>query len=137
MSATVFICTSCRQSNGESEEAGQIQPGFALAAALEARFAAVPGNLQVERVECLAVCGRPCTVALAEPGKWTYLIGDLTEATQLDDIVAGACAYAASENGLIPWKERPICFRKGVIARVPPLPHIKAAPSDKIPAMTV
>jgi predicted metal-binding protein len=28
--------------------------------------------------------------------------------------------FAASKDGIIPWKERPLSFRKGVIARIPP-----------------
>ena len=28
-----------------------------------------------------------------------------------------------SVGGIVPWKERPVSFRKGVVARVPPLPR--------------
>lgn len=68
------------------------------------------------------MCKRPCTIALAGPGRWTYLVGDLTLEDNLDDIVAASVSYAATENGIIPWRERPIAFRRGTIARVPPLP---------------
>ena len=32
-------------------------------------------NLAVAAVECLASCKRPCTAAIASPGKWTYVVG--------------------------------------------------------------
>ena len=37
------------------------------------------------------------------------------------DILAGAAAYAATEDGLVPWRERPVIFRKQSLARIPPL----------------
>lgn len=82
-------------------------------------------RLWAQPVECLAVCKRPCTVAFAAEGKWTYIIGDLDEASHIGDLVSAASSYALSENGIVPWKERPPFFRKGVVARVPPLPQWK------------
>ena len=79
--------------------------------------------LTVETVDCLAVCKRPCTVALVGADKWTYLIGDLDPCSHVDEIVAAAKSFAASDNGIVPWRERPASFRKGVIARVPPINH--------------
>ncbi len=72
-------------------------------------------------VDCLAVCKRPCTVALSGDGKWTYVVGDLQPDTHPDDVVNAALSYGATANGIIPWKERPQSFRKGVISRIPPL----------------
>jgi predicted metal-binding protein len=72
---------------------------------------------------CLAVCKRPCTVAFSGADKWTYLIGDLDPESHVDEIVSAAKSFAASENGIVPWRERPASFRKGVIARVPPINH--------------
>ena len=77
-------------------------------------------GITVRPVECLAVCKRPCTLALAAADKWTYVIGDLT-LEHSDDVVAAAIAFQRSPNGIVPWSERPQPFRKGVIARVPPL----------------
>ena len=80
-------------------------------------------RLTVTTVDCLAVCKRPCTVALVGADKWTYLIGDLDPGSHVDEIVAAAKSFAASDNGIVPWRERPASFRKGVIARVPPINH--------------
>ena len=95
-----------------------MRPGPALLAELREKL---HGHLvRVEPVECLGVCKRPCTVAMIAPGKWTYVTGDLTAASGAD-IAAAAIAYAATTNGMIPWRERPVAFRKGLVARIPPL----------------
>jgi predicted metal-binding protein len=39
----------------------------------------------------------------------------------VEEIVAAAISFERSENGIVPWKERPPTFRRGVIARVPPI----------------
>ncbi|MEQ1576245.1 MAG: DUF1636 domain-containing protein [Hyphomicrobium sp.] len=115
----VFVCISCRRQLGE--DAGQFDhPGPALAARVR-ELLEDDGNIDVVSVDCLAVCKRPCTVALAAQGKWTYVIGDLDNVTHCEDVAAAARAFANSENGIVPWKERPTTFRKGVISRIPPL----------------
>jgi predicted metal-binding protein len=117
---TIHVCTVCRRQREDLPE-GYDQPGIALAEALSERMAG--SGIAVLPVECLAVCKRPCTIALTADNKWTYLIGDLDAGLHLDEIVSGAEKFAASANGIVPWKERPASFRKGVVARVPPLPR--------------
>ena len=83
--------------------------------------ASLTGTSRFRAVERLSVCKRPCTVALAAPGKWTYVVGDLSREANVEDIVTAARRYAAAPDGLVPWRERPLPFRKGVISRTPPL----------------
>jgi predicted metal-binding protein len=78
-------------------------------------------DIALKAVECLSVCKRPCTVALAASGKWTYVVGDLTCESHLEDIVVATRRYAASPDGVVLWRERPLSFRKGVVSRTPPL----------------
>lgn len=119
--ATIFVCVSCRRSSETAAE-GFDRPGGDLSVALQAHIAerGIEG-LTVEPVDCLAVCKRPCTLALKARGKWTYLIGDLDPAQHVQEIVDAALSFERSDNGIVPWKERPPTFRRGVIARVPPL----------------
>jgi predicted metal-binding protein len=117
---TIHVCTACRRPRADLPE-GYDQPGIGLAAALGERLAG--SGIAVLPVECLAVCKRPCTIALAADGKWTYLIGDLDAGLHLDEIAGMARSFAASANGIVAWKDRPASFRKGVVARVPPLPR--------------
>ena len=94
--------------------------GASLFEALGGRLAAEP-DIALKPVECLSACKRPCTVALAAPGKWTYVVGDLKTESNLEDIAVAVRCYAASPVGIVPWRERPLSFRKGVVSRTPPL----------------
>lgn len=115
---TIFVCVSCRR-RGQGGDADPVLP--VLVSTLRERFAAAAApHITVEPVECLAVCKRPATIAMVGPGKWTYLVGDL-EMEHVDEIVEAALSYGRSENGIVPWKERPASFRRGVVARIPPL----------------
>jgi predicted metal-binding protein len=116
--ATIFVCISCRRRAGAADDAFDL-PGMELVAALEPRLAGVAG-VKVEPIECLAVCKRPCTLALTAPRKWTYLIGDLDPERDIEEIAAAAMSYSLSEHGIVAWSERPPAFRRGVVARVPP-----------------
>ena len=120
VAATLLVCITCKS------EAGPLGPG--VFAALGERLASEPG-VALQAVECLSVCKRPCTVALAAPGKWTYVVGDLDRDLHLEDIVIGARRYAASPDGIVPWRERPLSFRKGVVSRTPPLVFAGSAPA--------
>lgn len=126
-SVTIFVCVSCQRPIGEAGETFD-RPGRELVEALQVRLADErPTGVTVAPVDCLAVCKRPCTIALSGEGKWTYLIGDLDAGAHADEIVAAARSFAASDNGIVPWKERPVSFRKGVIARVPPIAPLSIA----------
>jgi predicted metal-binding protein len=110
-SAALLVCVTCKSDEGEV--------GAALYEALKPRLAGA--DVALRSVACLSVCKRPCTVALAGPGKWTYVIGDLNRTEHLDDVVTAARRYAVAPDGLVPWRERPLAFRKGVVSRTPPL----------------
>jgi predicted metal-binding protein len=49
------------------------------------------------------------------------VVGDLDPERHAEDVIAAARGFAASDTGIIPWRQRPLSFRKGVVARVPPL----------------
>ncbi len=108
---TVLVCVTCKSEQGPD--------GAALYNALEARLA--DEDIALRPVECLSVCKRPCIVALAAPGKWTYVVGDLSREANVEDIVIAARRYPAAPVGLVPWRERPVTIRNGVISRTPPL----------------
>lgn len=113
---TIFVCGSCK-----AGEDGASRPGERLIEALSARCGDIDANIAVRAVDCLAVCKRPATISFVAPGKWTYVIGDIDIDAHVEDVIAAAQAYAESDTGIVAWKQRPIFFRKGVIARVPPL----------------
>jgi predicted metal-binding protein len=119
---TVFVCTSCRRPRETLSDICDF-PGRTVLEELPKRLTqeADYATVRVVPVECLAVCKRPATIALSGEGRWMYLIGDLDPECHLDEIASAVRAYAATENGFVPWRDRPPAFRRGVIARIPPL----------------
>jgi predicted metal-binding protein len=113
---TVFVCVSCRDGDDAN-----VRPGALLLDALRARLVERNLAVAVEPVDCLAVCKRPATVAFAGAGKWTYVIGDLDGGADVDELIDSAQSFAATDNGIVAWKDRPACFKKGVVSRTPPL----------------
>ena len=122
----LHVCVTCRPPGGPEEK--ELRPGAMLHQALVAAIArdGAP-SIRLESVECLSVCKRPCTVAVSAPGRWTYIYGDLDPETSVDTIIEGLRRYAATADGLMPWRERPEIFRKGVVARIPPTKTSSAA----------
>jgi predicted metal-binding protein len=117
----LYVCLTCRAEGADPEAE---RPGARLHAALAAALGRPDAPaLRLVGVECLSNCRRPCTLALGGPGRWTYVYGDLDPDTQMDAILDGVARYAAAPDGLVPWRERPVIFRKGAVARVPPLPE--------------
>ncbi len=112
MSATLHVCTTCRA--GLPDE-GDSCAGARLHAAIAER-----SDVRVAPVACLSACNNGCAVALSAPGKWSYVYGRMTM-DDIDAIVEGASLYAASADGIVPWRERPTVFRKQSLARIPPM----------------
>lgn len=117
MSTKLHVCITCRKVGEDPTD--ERRPGAALCAAIEAE-GALPEGVTLCPVECLSACSQGCAVALSAPGKWSYVYGQMG----LEDAAAildGAARYAASTDGLVPWRERPEIFRKRSLARIPPL----------------
>ncbi len=122
MGTTLFVCTTCKA--GAPVPEGDVPPGAQLHAALTS--GPVPKGVRIVGVECLSACNTGCAVSLTKPGAWSYVYGRLT----LDDVPAileGAGKYAATQDGIVPWRDRPTVFRKQSIARIPPLTLEEAA----------
>ncbi len=116
MGAVLHVCMTCRA--GEAVPEGDIRPGARLYAALTEADA--PAGVTIRPVECLSACDHGCSVALSKAGAWSYVYGRLTPA-DAGDILQGAALYAAAPEGLVPWRDRPVIFRKQSLARIPPL----------------
>ena len=122
MTVTLHVCITCRA--GQTLGEGETAPGARLHAAI--LQAGAPPDVAVVPVECLSACSQGCSVALSAPGRWSYVYGRLSE-THAGDIVAGAAAYAASADGIVPWRTRPEIFRKQSLARLPPIATLPEA----------
>lgn len=111
---TVIVCSSCRDETGSDTH-----PRAGEMLAEDTRRAASGENLRIRSVECLGNCKRRLSAAILREGCWSYVFGDLT-ATSGADLVAGAKLFATSTDGLIPWRGRPDCLKRGLVARIPP-----------------
>ena len=116
MAVTLHVCITCRA--GQTVPEGELAPGARLRDAIVE--AGVPDGVDLVPVECLSACSQGCSVALSAPGRWAYVYGRLSQ-DNARDIVAGAAAYAAAPDGLVPWRSRPEIFRKQSLARIPPV----------------
>ena len=119
---TILVCVTCREAGAPLEPARE-RPGARLHLALkEAALRRADDRITVHPVECLSVCKRPCTIGLSAAGKWTYVYGDFSaDKAAAEAILDAAALYAATPDGLIPWRLRPEALKKGVVARIPPL----------------
>jgi predicted metal-binding protein len=111
--STLFVCVTCRR---EGDAPAEPRPGARLYARLKERAT----GIEVVPVECLSNCQRACTAAVAAPGKWTYVVGQLDPDQHIDDMLGFVRLHQASADGLTAWRERPAHVRKNTIARVPP-----------------
>jgi predicted metal-binding protein len=117
----IYVCVTCRRPE-EPLEPRAARSGARLYAALaQSGLVAIP-EARLTPVECLSVCKRPCTVSFAAPGKWTYVYGDFLPETSLEIVATALQLYRDAPDGVIPWKMRPEALKRGVVARIPPLP---------------
>lgn len=118
---TVIVCDNCRDETGSDA-----YPRAGEHLAENARRAAEGTNVRVESVNCLGNCKRRLSAAMVRPGAWSYVFGDL-DVDSGADLVAGAELFAASTDGLIPWRGRPDSLKRGLVSRIPPLDLLKEA----------
>ncbi|MEP1585908.1 MAG: DUF1636 domain-containing protein [Tateyamaria sp.] len=113
----VLVCVKCLR-EAELPENG-IRPGTALHAEIAKHE--MPANVTLKAVECLSNCSSGCSVAVRGGDKrWTYVYGNFMEGRDAELVVDGITKYAATADGLVPWRERSDHFRKNCIARIPP-----------------
>jgi predicted metal-binding protein len=114
---TIFVCVSCY---GADDPAAR--PGRVFYEALQERLKQGDSpTVKAAPVECLSICKRAASVALAAPGKWTYAIAGLEPEPHVEEIVKAAKLHAEALDGVPPWRGRPECFRRNVVSRTPPL----------------
>ena len=114
----LLVCTTCRMGMPTNVEG--TRPGMRLFNDLAESD--LPEGVILKPVECLSNCGEGCSVVLRGEGKWTYVYGRFDpDNGALETILDGTTKYHASDDGLVPWRERPEHFRKNCIARIPPL----------------
>ncbi|MBW4709097.1 DUF1636 domain-containing protein [Roseobacter sp. YSTF-M11] len=113
----LLVCVKCRR--GLEIPDDDRRPGQRLYDTLAQQQ--MPPGIRLRAVECLQNCDYGCTVALRGGDRWTYVYGNIDEVSHPDLLIDGAARYNATQDGLIPWRERPEHFKRNCIARIPPL----------------
>ena len=121
----LYVCTTCRRASTAPKPDGVEPDGKQLYDRLAARLkelgARAPARLRP--VVCHANCERGCSVAIAAPGKWTYVLGEIG-LQDVDDLVTYSATYADAETGVVFRSRRPASLST-VVARFPT--HINEA----------
>lgn len=115
----VVVCNTCRFSAEERETPDGVRGGALLAEAL--REAAAGTGVAVQEMPCLFNCTQHCSIHLRAPGKIGYVLGRFEPTPEAARaIVDYAVAYAASAEGVVPYRQWPEGVKGHFIVRVPP-----------------
>ena len=117
--AAVVVCNTCRVSAEDRETAGGERGGALLAAALRALAAGT--GVAIQEMPCLFNCAQHCSVHLRAPGKIGYVLGRFEPTDEAARAILDyAIAYAASADGVVPYRQWPEGVKGHFIVRVPP-----------------
>lgn len=120
---SVVVCSTCRVSVDEREDADGLRGGARLAAAMRAEAAADPAlaKVAIEDMPCLFACSDHCTVHLRAPDKVGYVMGRFEPTPEAARaILEYAAAYAESPEGVVPYRQWPQGVKGHFIVRTPP-----------------
>ncbi|MBD2451756.1 DUF1636 family protein [Nostoc sp. FACHB-152] len=121
---TLFVCKTCASVWQDGKRVGE-SGGQKLLHQIQqlAQDWELREEFPIQEVECMSACNRSCVVAFAAKDKLTYLFGDL-DADSSAAILECASQYYTKPEGLLPWSERPEPLKKGILAKIPPIPTI-------------
>jgi predicted metal-binding protein len=121
--ASLVVCNTCRFSAEEREDADGVRGGARLVAALRAEQAADDrlDDVAIEEMPCLFNCTQHCSIHVRAPGKIGYVLGRFEATVEAARAILDyTIAYAASEEGVVPYRQWPEGVKGHFIVRVPP-----------------
>jgi predicted metal-binding protein len=127
--AGLYVCMSCWRHGIKREAEGESTDGKRLFDELASRVSELGQDAPVRPIPvlCFANCERGCSVAIASPGKWSYLLGELGP-EHAADLLTYAKTYNQARAGVVLPSKRPASLEHAVIARFPPhLDQVKDA----------
>lgn len=118
----VTVCRTCQR--GDRPSSAHPTDGERLSALVaEAAERTTGGVVAVREFACLMGCSRACNVAIQAPGKLAYTLGDFApEADAAAGIVDWARRHAASDGGIVPYRDWPQAVKGHFVTRHPPPP---------------
>lgn len=118
----LLVCIKCKRGKELAED------GESRGAVLFKKLAAseLPECVALIPVNCLQNCHQGCSVVMRGGGhRWTYVYGNLHEASDAPLLIEGISLYRDTQDGVIPWRQRPEHFKRNCVARIPPLSLLK------------
>ena len=120
---TLVVCSTCRFSVEEKEDAVGVRGGARLLAAVRRLAEGDPclADVAIASMPCFFNCDQHCTVHLRGPGKIGYVLGKFEptdDAAQA--IIDYAALYATSAEGVVPYRQWPQGVKGHFIVRTPP-----------------
>ncbi|ALG73402.1 hypothetical protein VY88_21245 [Azospirillum thiophilum] len=122
MTVELVVCETCRRPDDPPEA---VRPGAELLALMERALAGAPdlaAQVRLRPLRCLMSCRRPCAVAVRSASRMSYVLGDMAaDEEAVETLTAYLRAYAATPDGLVPFKQWPQGVKGRFVARLPPL----------------
>jgi predicted metal-binding protein len=118
--AELYVCMSCWRHGIKRDADGESTDGKHLFEEITSRIADLGHDAPVRPIPvlCFANCERGCSVAIANPGKWSYLLGGLGP-EHAADLLTYAKIYNSTRAGVVLPSKRPASLEHAVIARFP------------------
>lgn len=120
---SLIVCSTCRYSAEEREDADGVRGGALLAQAVRtaAQGDARVAELAIEEMPCLFNCTQHCSIHVRAPGKIGYVLGRFEPtADSAQAIVDYLAEYLQSEEGVVPYRRWPEGVKGHFIVRTPP-----------------
>ena len=78
-------------------------------------------TLHPRKVACLGNCDCDCRLALADPDRWSWMLGDVDPSQDEDLLREVIRLWVEAPSGLIPKAERPEALKDKALGRMPPV----------------
>jgi len=78
---------------------------------------------EIQPVNCLWTCDKPCAAAFSASHKPTYLFTNLPTDETASALLQFGKRYLDSSTGDIPWKQFPEVLQSASVAKIPPIAH--------------
>ncbi|KAA0572126.1 DUF1636 domain-containing protein [Azospirillum sp. Sh1] len=122
MTVELVVCETCRRPEDPPEA---VRPGAELVALMERALADSPdltAQVRLRPMRCLMSCRRPCAVAVRSAARMSYVLGDFApDEMTVETLTAYLRAYAATDDGIVPFKQWPHGVKGRFVSRLPPL----------------
>lgn len=123
---TLFVCSLCQFSAAEATGDGRSGGQYLIDQITPQLTACELGpDLVMQPVRCMAACDRACNVALAAPGKLTFILQGLSPLTAASEVVNFCQQYIDYADGKVPYRSRADAIKQ---ATAYVLPSVTAQP---------